>query len=617
MNRRRLASRPRELPSMPKRNIYVLALGTVLLAIAALGFFAWLVSSVNELHERFAGESRGLGLAFLVVLIVLLAIAAIWLGWLAWRTRAGRPEPTPVPTDVIRAASVQTDQAEGVIRQVKDESARAELNRELGELRAGRELREFHLVIFGTGSAGKTSLINALMGRDVGKTEAVMGTTQHAESHTYSMDGVDGRVFLTDTPGLSEIGTGGAAREQEARGLATKADLLIFVLDHDLIRTEFEPLSALVRQGKRSIVLLNKTDRFSDEDRDAILAKLRERLRGLVAADDVVAGAAAPRPIAVRARRADGSTETTLEEPPPDLAALRDRIARILHREGDVLRAGQPVAPSTLAQPQGAGSDLQGAGSEGRGRDREIPVDDRGHRVHQPVPGPGIARQRRRAVPDDYRAGRRLRSDPLDLERPDVRHRDGPDALEARPGRGRHLADRRDLQVIAGRIRGRWGRAGRLDGLPHPYFRRDVRRILPARPDLGRRRTPGRLDPAVRPDQPHGVPPGIRQAGGPKSLQPVPAGIIDVRGVARGKDSGRCRNSRMSTMSETDREYPRLFPKPEQTIAGIGRAIREGRRHLCGRPQPMPGAGRSLGAQSPRLGRAGPRGSHRAGAVAR
>ncbi len=124
-----------------------------------------------------------------------------------------------------------------------------------------------------------------------------MGTTQRGENHTYTLEGIEGTVFLTDTPGLSEIGAGGATREQEARELAARADLLIFVLDHDLIRTEFEPLSALVRQGKRSIVLLNKTDRFTDDDRDAILAKLRERLRGLVAAEDVVAGAAAPRPI--------------------------------------------------------------------------------------------------------------------------------------------------------------------------------------------------------------------------------------------------------------------------------------------------------------------------------
>jgi small GTP-binding protein len=325
---------------MPRRTTYSYAAVALLLVTAALGLAAWLVSSLNELHQRFARESWALGLAFLVVLIVLLAIGALWLARLAWRSRSPAAAATPVPADVIQAAALQADQAEGVIRRVGDESVKAELNRELGELRGGREQREFHVVVFGTGSAGKTSLINALLGRDVGKTDAVMGTTQHAENHTYTLGGVEGTVFLTDTPGLSEIGAGGATREQEARELAARADLLIFVLDHDLIRTEFEPLSALVRQGKRSIVFLNKTDRFVDEDRDAILAKLRERLRGLVAAEDVVAGAASPRPTPVRVRRGDGPTETILEAQSPDLASLRDRISRILKREGDSLRAG-------------------------------------------------------------------------------------------------------------------------------------------------------------------------------------------------------------------------------------------------------------------------------------
>ena len=164
---------------------------------------------------------------------------------------------------MIEAASVQADQAEGVIRQVEDQSARAGLNQELNEIRAGRHGREFHVVVFGTGSAGKTSLVSALLGREAGKSEAVMGTTQRAENHTYALEGVEGSLFLTDTPGLSEIGEAGSEREREARDLAARADLLIFVLDHDLTRTEYEPLSALVRQGKRSIVFFNKTDRFS------------------------------------------------------------------------------------------------------------------------------------------------------------------------------------------------------------------------------------------------------------------------------------------------------------------------------------------------------------------
>ena len=169
---------------MRSRTTYTYVALTVILVGAALGLAAWLISSLNEMHERFARESRGLGLAFLIVLIILLAIGALWLGRLAWRSRSAGagPSTTPVPADVIEAAVVQANQAEGVIRQVGDQAAKAELNRELGEIRAGRDRREFHVVIFGTGSAGKTSLINALLGREVGKTEATMGTTRDGES---------------------------------------------------------------------------------------------------------------------------------------------------------------------------------------------------------------------------------------------------------------------------------------------------------------------------------------------------------------------------------------------------------------------------------------------------
>jgi uncharacterized protein len=310
------------------------------LAIVLIGVAAWLVSSVTALHDRFAQQSRGLGVAFLIALIVLLAIATLWASRFARAPRAGRDGPARAPDDVLEAAAVQAEAAEGLIRQVQDATARAGLNHELGELRAGKSRHEFRVVVFGTGSAGKTSLVNALLGREFGKTEATLGTTQRAENHTYAIEGVEGAVFLTDTPGLSEIGTGGEAREREARELAARADLLVFVLDHDLIRTEYEPLAALVRQGKRSIVVLNKTDRLADADSAAILAKLKERLRGLVAAADVVPVAAAPRPITVRVARPGGTVESALEAQPPQLEALRGRIAAILKQEGETLRAG-------------------------------------------------------------------------------------------------------------------------------------------------------------------------------------------------------------------------------------------------------------------------------------
>jgi small GTP-binding protein len=321
----------------PRPTYIYLTLASVLVALALA---AWLFRSAAELHDRIAQHSRVLGLAFLIVLVVSLALGALWAGRLLWQTRHPARAPVQAPADVIDAAAVQAEHAEEVIRQVSDRTARAGLDRELSDLRSGHKRREFHVVVFGTGSAGKTSLINALLGREAGKTEATMGTTQRGENHTYTLEGIEGIVYLTDTPGLSEFGEAGSAREHEARELAARADLLVFVLDHDLIRTEYEPLASLIRQGKRSIVVLNKTDRFSDSDAGAILAKLRERLRGLVPADDVITAAAAPRPVSVRTQRADGSTATLLEEQQPDLKALRGRIAQVLDREGEALRAG-------------------------------------------------------------------------------------------------------------------------------------------------------------------------------------------------------------------------------------------------------------------------------------
>ncbi len=316
---------------------FSLALGLTVLALAMV---ASLVASVGELHERISRVSPPLAIALVSLAILAACASALAAARLFWKLGHADRAPAQAPTDVVKAAEVQAEKAEAVIAQVADEGAKVRLQNEIATLRRDREHRRFHVVVFGTGSAGKTSLINALLGQAVGKTEATMGTTRSGENHTHAIRGVDGTLLLTDTPGLSEIGEGGAAREAEARDLAARADLLLFVFDHDAVRSEFEPMAALARQGKRSIVVLNKKDRFLEEDLAAILAKLRERLAGIVAPADVVAVAAAPRPIPTRFVGSDGQAETVLEVPEPDLGDLEDRIAAILKREGDALRAG-------------------------------------------------------------------------------------------------------------------------------------------------------------------------------------------------------------------------------------------------------------------------------------
>ena len=306
----------------------------------AVASTAWLIKEVVTFHELVKQYSPALAITFVGIIGLTAVISAFAAARFFWKLGRGEPAPAVAPEDVVKAADVQTEKAENVISLLKDEASRAELVREIAAIRADKQSRRFHVVVFGTGSAGKTSLINALIGEHVGKTDPTMGTTLHGETHTQSIEGVEGTVLLTDTPGLSEIGAGGADREREARQLATSADLLLFVVDHDLVRSEFDPLVALARQGKRSIVILNKKDRFLDNDRNAILDKLRERLKGVIAPNDVIAVSASPRPTILMLRNPDGTVETVLETEPPDIDALEDRIEDVLAAEGDELRAG-------------------------------------------------------------------------------------------------------------------------------------------------------------------------------------------------------------------------------------------------------------------------------------
>ena len=321
----------------------------LILAILAI-VLAVLVFVLAGNPDRFGPWLRAVSLpaALLLSLILLIGLPLALTGLLKQRRRrdanedtASAPTPIPIPDDLARAAGVQAKRAGQFIDRVSDPKRRAELAKELSELHTEQphELSTLSVVVFGTVSAGKTSLINALMGRDVGTTEPVMGTTRHGESHTYQIKSVDALVEVTDTPGMSEAGEGGEAREIEARALAVRTDLLLFVVDHDLIRSEYSPLIELARMGKRSIVVLNKKDRFPDDDLAAILAKLRERLSGIVDPADIVPVAAAPRPMPVRMQRPDGSFETTLEKEDPDIAALLSRIVEVLRREGKLLRA--------------------------------------------------------------------------------------------------------------------------------------------------------------------------------------------------------------------------------------------------------------------------------------
>jgi small GTP-binding protein len=320
---------------MPLSRIVTLIVGLIVILALTL----WLIDSLSRLYWQLS-YSPLLGNLLLLLLILLIGglIAAFIYYVLVLRkgeekSRRQRQRVTlsQIPAVKSDAASSTLEAVRQQVSQIQDEVTRQALLSRTQEIEANLARGEIQVVVFGTGSAGKTSLVNAIMGRIVGEVNAPMGTTQVGETYCLRLKGLERKILITDTPGILEPGVAGTEREQLARALATEADLLLFVVDNDLRRSEYEPLRGLAEIGKRSLLVLNKTDLYTENDTEVILARLRERVRGFIATNDVVAIAANP-------QIAQLETGETFQ-PESEIIPLLRRMAAILRAEGEDLVA--------------------------------------------------------------------------------------------------------------------------------------------------------------------------------------------------------------------------------------------------------------------------------------
>ena len=319
--------------------------------IFILGMMLWLVDALSRLYYLVALGSPFLANVLLFVLICLL-VASI--GVLVYysrlflrpRKRRNRSRKLKAPKDKTEAAEATLQAVRRQVDTIQDAIARQALLNRSRQIEDDLARQTLRVVVFGTGSAGKTSLVNALMGRIVGQVGAPMGTTSEGETYSLQLKGLNREIWLTDTPGILEAGVMGTEREQQARHLATEADLLLFVLDNDLRQSEYVPLNALMEIGKRSLIILNKTDLYPETEQVQLLAQLRERVRDIVPPQNVVAISA--NPAAVKLESGD------IFQPEPDIFPLIQRMAEVLRAEGADL-----IADNILLQSQRLGEEAR------------------------------------------------------------------------------------------------------------------------------------------------------------------------------------------------------------------------------------------------------------------
>ena len=193
-----------------------------------------------------------------------------------------------------------------------------------------------HVAAFGRVSVGKSALLNALLGEQRFLSSPLHGETQRAEMSAWREYDAGG-VFLIDTPGLNEVD--GAAREQLARDVARRADLVLFVVDADLSATELEAFKAVTASGRAVILVLNKADRYTTDELDLLIETIQGRTSGLIDQLNIVAVSAQPSArIYIEVDESGHERETTRPRP-PDIGTLKTQLWDVLDRDGKTLAA--------------------------------------------------------------------------------------------------------------------------------------------------------------------------------------------------------------------------------------------------------------------------------------
>jgi len=213
------------------------------------------------------------------------------------------------------------------------------------------------LAVYGSINVGKSSLINALVGREVCVASALGGATTDVsaahdlsvleapsklEDTTYQLRDLGVRII--DTPGIAEAGD----RTHHVLSLeaAKRAHLVLFVVASDLTDHEMRAVHSLLSLEKPLLLILNQADRYSPTQRTEILDAIHRKLAHDIGPENILSVAAAPlQRLIVLHEHGEHGQETLVERAGlPNVTQLRQRIHEVVSREGHQLLA----LPSTI-----------------------------------------------------------------------------------------------------------------------------------------------------------------------------------------------------------------------------------------------------------------------------
>ncbi|UJM91272.1 50S ribosome-binding GTPase [Rhodanobacter denitrificans] len=289
----------------------------LLLTALAMAALLWLLFAAAEralaLAQRFLDLPSWLQWTLGGALLVFATAGLAVLWWLLRPRRRRRPPPVP-----------DRGSLEQRIGRLRDRGAdTGALTAELGELDRRRDSSRIYVALFGEISSGKSSLVRALAPHAQVASDVRGGTTRGVGHYDGKLP--DGRTLvLADVPGSREAG--GEAHETLAREEALRAHAVVYLCAGDLSRRQADELRWLADFGKPLLLVLNKSDQWSEAERDQLLERLRRHARGIASAVLAISAGGSER---YQRQLADGRTESVERQRKPAIEPLLQALERL------------------------------------------------------------------------------------------------------------------------------------------------------------------------------------------------------------------------------------------------------------------------------------------------
>lgn len=243
---------------------HLMALGVIVITLFLLLFIFFATRSAMDVWDRLQTVPEPLFYTYMT-LIGALVLGSLWLVYKLLK-------PTTLAPDFEQEA-ISEERILKELDHAEDTGMEtAELRREIEHLQERKETGSIYVALFGDVSTGKSSIIKALLPDASIDISVQGGSTQDINQYTWKSSSGD-KLILTDLPGRSEAQ---GSLDDMAQDEAVRAQVVIYVTDSDLSRSQFEDIQELKSFGKPMIIALNKSDRFNDEEKALIQSRVQE-----------------------------------------------------------------------------------------------------------------------------------------------------------------------------------------------------------------------------------------------------------------------------------------------------------------------------------------------------